>query len=316
MVRRRNPPGRGALQFLLLAVAGGLILGLILARSTGSLRAVRSPSGLTSSPVTPSSDSTPGARLPAPLPVPRGGPSAPPPPAGVNPVPVVPPADVQPPAGRVSVIFDDAGGSLEDLEAIISLGRPVTIAVLPGLRFSRDVAERARAAGLEVFLHLPLEADDSAKAMGPGGIATAMSDEEIAATVRAGLASVPGAVGVNNHMGSRASADERVMRAVLGEVKRSGLIWVDSRTTTKTVGARLAAELGIPAASRQVFLDNTDDPQAIRTQITRLIQAARTSGQAIAIGHAHRQTAQVLREMLGEFDRLGIEFVPASVLAR
>jgi polysaccharide deacetylase 2 family uncharacterized protein YibQ len=224
---------------------------------------------------------------------------------------------IRPPAdARVAVIFDDAGGSLEDVEAIIALGRPVTIAVLPGLRFSKDVAERARTAGLEVFLHLPLEADDSTKPMGPGGIAEAMSDEEIAATVRAGLDSVPGAVGVNNHMGSRGTADMRVMRAVLGVVKAQGLIWVDSRTTLNTVGARLAGEMGIRTASRQVFLDNEDEPEAIRAQIVRLIEMARRDRQAIAIGHAHRRTTQVLREMLSEFDRMGIELVPASALAR
>ena len=224
---------------------------------------------------------------------------------------------VRPPAtARVAVIFDDAGGSLEDIEAIIGLERPVTIAVLPGLRFSREVAERARTAGLEVFLHLPLEADDPTKAMGPGGIAAAMSDEEITATVHAGLASVPGAVGVNNHMGSRGTADKRVMRAVLGVLKARGLIWVDSVTSLRTVGARLAVEMGIPTASRQIFLDNEDEPEAIRAQISRLMDIARRQGQAIAVGHAHRLTAQVLREMLSEFDSLGIELVPASALAR
>ena len=117
-------------------------------------------------------------------------------------------------------------------------------------------------------------------------------------------------------MGSKGTADERVMRAVLGVVKAQGLVWVDSRTTTATVGARLAAEMGIPAASRHVFLDNEDDAAAIRTQIERLIKVARQQGEAVAIGHAHRLTAQVLREMLGEFDKLGIELVPASALVR
>ncbi|HEY6102436.1 MAG TPA: divergent polysaccharide deacetylase family protein [bacterium] len=218
-------------------------------------------------------------------------------------------------AARVAVIFDDAGGSLEDVEAIIALGRPVTIAVLPGLRFSRDVAERTRAAGLEVFLHLPIEADPP-QPMGPGGIAVAMTDEEIAVMVRDGLDTVPGAIGVNNHMGSRGTADARVMRAVLGVVKARGLIWVDSRTTIHTVGAELAGQMGIPTASRQVFLDNDDRPEAIRVQITRLIEIARRNGEAIAIGHAHRRTAQVLREMLSEFDHADIELVPASGLAR
>jgi len=216
----------------------------------------------------------------------------------------------------VAIIFDDAGGSLEDLERIIALGRPVTIAVLPGLRFSREVAQRARAAGLEVFLHLPLEPEDPTKPLGPGGVTAAMSDAEIERAVRTGLAAVPGAVGVNNHMGSKGTADPRVMRAVLRVVRERNLRFVDSVTSPRTVAAAMAAEMGIPVASRQIFLDNEDEAGAIRAQLRRLILLARTRGEAVAIGHAHRLTAQVLGEMLGEFDTAGIALVPASLLAR
>lgn len=221
-----------------------------------------------------------------------------------------------PARARVAIIFDDAGGSLTDLEAIISLGRPVTVAVLPGLRFSREVAERARAAGLEVFLHLPLEPEDAAKDLGPGGVTTAMSDAEIDAAVRADLAGVPGAVGVNNHMGSRGTTDERVMRAVLQVIKQRRLIFVDSVTSGRSVAGRLAAEMGIPTANRQVFLDNEDDPDAIRRQVGRLLQIAGQRGTAVAIGHAQRMTAKVVKEMLAEFDRRGIVIVPVSAIVR
>lgn len=217
---------------------------------------------------------------------------------------------------RVAIIFDDAGGSLDDLEAIIALGRPVTVAVLPGLRFSREVAERARGAGLEVFLHLPVEPEDPTKKVGPGGITTDMSDEEIIQIVRADLQGVPGAVGVNNHMGSRGTADGRVMRAVLQVVRERGLIFVDSVTSPRSIAARMASEMRIPTAARQVFLDNQDDREAIRQQIIRLITLAKRRGEAVAIGHAHRLTARVLSEMLPELDRQGIVLVPASALAR
>lgn len=217
---------------------------------------------------------------------------------------------------RVAIIFDDAGGSLTDLEEIITLGRPVTIAVLPGLRYSREVAARAREAGLEVLLHLPLEPEDATKELGPGGITTAMSDEEIAQIVRTDLAEVPGAIGVNNHMGSRATADPRVMRAVFQVVKAQGLVFVDSVTSPRSIAAHLASEMHIRAAARQVFLDNQDEPEAIRQQVERLITVARKRGEAVAIGHAHRLTARVLKEMLAEFDRQHVEIVPVSALVR
>lgn len=218
--------------------------------------------------------------------------------------------------GRVAIIFDDAGASLEQLDAIIALGRPVTIAVLPGLRFSREVARRAAEAGLEVLLHLPVEPENGDVAMGPGGITTGMSDVQIAETVLGDLAQVPGAIGINNHMGSRGTADERVMRAVLGVAQAKGLIFVDSVTTSRSVGARLAGEMRVKAASRAVFLDNENEAAAIRAQLRRLITLAGSRGEVVAIGHAQRLTAQVLQEMLAEFDRAGVELVPISALTR
>ena len=218
------------------------------------------------------------------------------------------------PAARVAILFDDAGGSLEQLDPILALGRAVTVTVLPGLRHSRDVAARAQEAGLEVLLHLPMEPEDSRNALGPGGVTTGMNDVQIAQIVATDLSQVPGAIGLNNHEGSKATADERVMRAVLQAVKSKGLIFVDSVTAPKSVGARLATEMQIRTASRAVFLDNQNQEDAIRAQIKRLILLALERKEVVAIGHATRLTPRVLGEMLVEFDRHDIELVPVSVL--
>jgi len=256
---------------------------------------------------------TPRAVLPTArgLPGPGGGPLGGAPPAARRPEPT--PATQPTPATRVALIFVDAGASLEQVEPIMALGRPVTLAVLPGLAASAAVARRARAAGLEVLLHLPLEAEEDRR-LGPGGVTTAMSDEEIAAVVRAGLAEVPGAVGVNGHMGSRATADPRVMTAVLEVLRQQGLFFVDSRTTPRTVALPVARALGVPAVERTVFLDNEDDPAYIAGQVRKLLEGARTRGWAVGIGHAQRGTAEVLRRLLPEFDRAGVVLVPVSAL--
>ncbi len=221
---------------------------------------------------------------------------------------------VTPAQGRVVIIFDDAGGSLTDLEPIIALGRPVIVAVLPGLRYSREVATRAQAAGLDVFLHLPVEPEDVDKNLGPGGVTTAMTDQDIATAVRADLAWVPGVAGINNHMGSKGTADERVMRAILDVAKERGLIFIDSVTTPRSVAARVAREMRVPTAARDVFLDNENDPEAIRERLKLLITFAKRRGTAVAIGHAHRLTARILAEMLPEFDRERIDIVPVSTV--
>ncbi|MDQ7849868.1 MAG: divergent polysaccharide deacetylase family protein [Armatimonadota bacterium] len=270
----------------------------------------RQPQAAVLSPPRPSGETvraTPRVVLPTarPQPGPRGGALRGASPAVVRSEPT--------PAARVALIFDDAGATLQQVEPILALGRPVTLAVLPGLAASAAVARRAQAAGLEVLLHLPLESEEDRR-LGPGGVTTAMSDEEIAAVVRAGLAEVPGAVGINGHMGSRATADLRVMTAVLGVVREQGLFFVDSRTTPRTVAMQVARALGVPAVERTVFLDNEDEPAYITGQVRRLLEAARTRGWAIGIGHAQRGTAEVLRQLLPEFDRAGVVLVPVSDL--
>ncbi|MDR7543132.1 MAG: divergent polysaccharide deacetylase family protein [Armatimonadota bacterium] len=264
-------------------------------------------------------------RVEPPRPVVR--PPAPTPVRASTPVPrVTPPPAPEPtpglrateaPAGRprIAIVFDDAGGSLEDVEEIIAIGRPVTVAVLPGLAHSSEVARRAAAAGLEVILHLPIEATGH-QPLGPHGVRVSMSDAEIAATVRAALHTVPGAVGVNNHMGSLGTADRRVMRAVLAVARQKGLYFVDSRTTADTVAADVAAELGVPRASRTIFLDNANEEEAIRAEVQRLISLARTRGEAIAIGHAQHLAPRIVAQMRDEFDRQGVELVPLSMLVR
>ncbi|MGH2452892.1 MAG: divergent polysaccharide deacetylase family protein [bacterium] len=257
---------------------------------------------------------------PVPAPTPRSGPPG----SGRQPgaaVPSpVPPTGVArptlPPKGVVALIFDDAGATLAQLDPILALGRPATVAILPGLPASAAVAQRAGTSGLEVILHLPLEAEEANHALGPGGVTTAMSPDAIAAQVRAGLDGLPGVVGLSGHMGSRATADRRVMTAVLGVVRERGLFFVDSRTTLDSVAAAVARELGIAVAERAVFLDNEDDPAYIAGQVRRLLEVARAKGSAVGIGHVQKQTAEVVRSLLPEFDRARIVLVPVSVLVR
>ncbi len=240
------------------------------------------------------------------------------PPARPSPAPSQAPQASPPLSGeaRVAIVFDDAGGSLSHVEEIISIGRPVAVAVLPGLAHSTEVARRARAAGMEVLLHLPVEPVDSSKALGPGGVTVTMDDAQIRSAVRDGLASVPGAAGLNNHMGSRGTADRRVVRAILEVARERGLYFLDSVTTPASLVPEVGREMGVRTAVRTVFLDNDDEPDAIRRQIRALLAAARERGEAVGIGHAQRRTARVLAAMLEEFDREGVVIVPPSALVR
>jgi uncharacterized protein len=229
-------------------------------------------------------------------------------PAAREPTPV-------PAVAQIAIVIDDLGNDAEALERIAGWRFPIAGAVLPGLPGSADAARRLAASGKEVLLHLPMEPDGYPRIQpGPGVILRSDSDEQIAQTVAADLASVPGAVGVNNHMGSAATADARVMRAVVHALAGRGLFFLDSRTTDASVALRVADEGGVPAVSRRVFLDSIPSADAVGRSYRELLTRARSEGSALAIGHPHPETLSLLERELPRLRQQGIVLVPVSRL--
>jgi len=214
---------------------------------------------------------------------------------------------------RVALVIDDLGRSVEDLAPLERLGVPVTYAVLPFQEQTPQVVSELRRRGAEILLHLPMEPKNG-EDPGPGALHRGMSDEELRERTLAALRAVPGAVGVNNHMGSELSSETGPMTTVLGVLAARGLFFLDSRTSAESVGYKVARELGVPAAERQVFLDGEPTPQAIEAQFQRLLSLARTRGSAIAIGHPHPETLAALGRDVPKAKADGYEFVPVSYL--
>ncbi|HUT74526.1 MAG TPA: divergent polysaccharide deacetylase family protein [Armatimonadota bacterium] len=225
--------------------------------------------------------------------------------------------------GRVAIIVDDVGYNAAVIREFTALPYALTFSVLPGVERSRELARACSAAGFEVMLHLPMEPLNSRLDPGPGCIMVEMTDDQIAALVEDDLAAVPAAVGVNNHMGSRATADPRVMRAVLSVLRRQGLLFVDSRTTGSSVAGQVAAELGVLHAARSVFLDTNLRPEPgtaeeflelAQERVEELGRLAQRRGCAIGICHYREQTAQMLARLLPLLREAGIEIVSVSQL--
>jgi len=222
-----------------------------------------------------------------------------------------------PPAARVAILIDDMGGNLKRLREILQIDSPISIAVLPHLRHSRDVSRIAQMSGRDVLLHMPMEPKNiMANHPGKGVLLTDMSGTVIRQVILEDLHFVPEAVGVNNHMGSKFTENERGMREVFAVLKERGLFFVDSRTTAASKGRRLTREIGIPGAERDVFLDNKRDVEYINGQLETLVRIAMKGGSAVAIGHPYPETLDVLREKIPGLRRRGIEVVPVSELVR
>jgi polysaccharide deacetylase 2 family uncharacterized protein YibQ len=257
---------------------------------------------------------------------PRESPAAKPKPEA--PVPVVEPRKEAPPpapaqaapafAGQVALVVDDMGNSLDALDDLISIGLPLTIAVLPDSEHPRETAERAAAAGLEVLLHLPLESanGNGGGSIGSGLIASGMPTDEILRTIAAGIDAVPGIRGVNNHMGSKVTTDPDMMRIILPPLRDRGLFFLDSLTSGRSVAYDEALRLGMPAARRDVFLDADGDGARAGERLRELFQAARRHGRAIGICHPFPATLAALKSDFPLIAVYGLEAVPVSRLAR
>ena len=234
-------------------------------------------------------------RAPVPVsPLPRTGPAS---------LPLHPQPEKQ---GLLAVIIDDAGYNLDELQAFLELPGPLTIAVLPNLPHSGEAARRVLAAGKDLILHCPMEATGG-EDPGPGALLTTQSSAEVESRLAAAFASVPGAQGMNNHMGSRATTDEALMSTVLGFLRREGKFYVDSRTTADTVGPRLAQELGVPFLQRDIFVDDSTADSDIAAAFGKGIAEARTRGQAVLIGHVqNRGVADILRSEEKNFSAQGV----------
>ena len=219
--------------------------------------------------------------------------------------------------GTVAIIIDDMGSSVSEAKELMAIKLPLTFSIIPGLAHGRGVAETAHTGGYQVMIHIPMEPKGYPKQrMEKYGLLLSQSDEEIHNRLQSFLKDVPYAKGANNHMGSHFTEEREKMEPVIGFLKENGLFFIDSMTTPHSVGYKLAREMGVESASRNVFIDNSQDVAAIRVQIEQLAALARRKGAAIGIGHPHKTTIQALTEEMPELKKEGITFVFAEELVR
>ncbi len=218
---------------------------------------------------------------------------------------------------HLGLIIDDLGNSLADGQRVLRLPGPVAGAILPHTTYSRALAQALRSAGKEVLLHLPMQPqaqEPEALTPGPGMLERGMSAHELAHMLEYNLATVPQAVGINNHMGSLLTQEPEPMHHLMRALRQRGLFFVDSLTTPASVAARVAREHRVPALVREVFLDNARDAAAIDRQLAALVTAARRNGHALGIGHPYPETLAALERWLPGLARHDIELVPLSTL--
>ncbi|WP_372398996.1 divergent polysaccharide deacetylase family protein [Azospirillum sp. HJ39] len=225
------------------------------------------------------------------------------------------PTEVPPGRPMIAIVIDDMGLDRKRSTRMAALRGPLTLSWLPYARELPTQARSARANGHELMLHMPMEPSVKADP-GPDALLVSLDKGEVIRRFRAALDSFDGYVGVNNHMGSRFTADRAALAPVLAELHRRGLLWLDSRTTPNSAGIGLARELKMPWVGRDIFLDNVETVAAVKAQLAKAEQTARHQGYAVAIGHPHDATIDALASWLPEVQKRGFVLVPVSAVVR
>jgi len=218
---------------------------------------------------------------------------------------------------ELAIVIDDFGNNMQGSKEMLELPIPLTVAIMPFLPTSESDAQLAHKKGHEVIIHMPMEPKNGKRSwLGPGAITTDLSNEEIKSRVEKAIESVPHAVGMNHHMGSKATEDERVMRVILEVCREKGLYYLDSKTARKSVIPKIATELSVPYLENDMFFDHVYSEQHIYRQASRVLKILEESEQLIAIGHVGITGDRVvgaLKTYLPEYEKQA-KIVPLSQL--
>ncbi|MEA3386544.1 MAG: divergent polysaccharide deacetylase family protein [Thermodesulfobacteriota bacterium] len=213
----------------------------------------------------------------------------------------------------VAILIDDMGYNLPINNQLLKLEAPLSFSFLPTAPHTPKLAKKAKDLGKDVLIHLPLEPVNGAIDPGPGVLRLSMDFDSMLKILRKDLDAVPGAIGVNNHMGSKFTTSKKGMELILTEIKRRGLFFVDSKTTHESVAYITARSMGIPAAERTVFLDHDIQKESIRREIKKMVKLSMENGCVLAIGHPTPNTWKVLYEELPRV-RKRVRIVPVHTI--
>ncbi len=194
---------------------------------------------------------------------------------------------------KLAIIIDDVAFA-RDVAAIKALNIPLTLSFLPPNKRHPDSAQLA---AKEPFymLHLPLEAMNFS-AEEHHTLYVKDSQQRISERIAELRKIFPKTTYVNNHTGSRFTANEVAMNRLGFALRQEKMHFIDSRTTAETKVPKVMQNFNLPYVARDVFLDHVADVQAIKKQIRRAVEIAKQSGSAIAIGHPRKETLRALRE--------------------
>ncbi|MEX4136487.1 divergent polysaccharide deacetylase family protein [Haemophilus influenzae] len=195
---------------------------------------------------------------------------------------------------KLAIVIDDVGYHSKEDAAIFAMPREISVAIIPAAPYARARNQEAKSQGRDILIHMPMQPISAIK-IEDGGLHLGMSAAQVNDRVNTAKNIVRDAIGMNNHMGSAATADPQLMTYLMTALQEKHLFFLDSRTIGKSVAGKIAKEQGVRSLDRHIFLDDSNEFADIQRQFKAAIHYARKHGTAIAIGHPRQNTIAVLQ---------------------
>ena len=219
--------------------------------------------------------------------------------------------------GVIVLVIDDFGYRNDNIsDGFLNLSIPITCAIIPGHTASKKFAEKAVSYGKEVIIHMPMESENYSPGEDEYKLLTSMTSELLENKLIQAFESLPEAIGMNNHQGSKATSDSKTMTVLATVLKDRGKYFIDSRTSSLTIGEKTMISFGVPTARRNIFLDNNNDLDKIEEQINKLANSAKKNGVAVGLGHARKNTLSVIENVVPDLLDKGFVFQFASQVVK
>ena len=219
--------------------------------------------------------------------------------------------------GVIVLVIDDFGYRNDNIsDGFLNLSIPITCAIIPGHTASKKFAEKAVSYGKEVIIHMPMESENYSPGEDEYKLLTSMTSELLENKLIQAFESLPEAIGMNNHQGSKATSDSKTMTVLASVLKDRGKYFIDSRTSSLTIGEKTMISFGVPTARRNIFLDNNNDLDKIEEQMNKLANSAKKNGVAVGLGHARKNTLSVIEKVVPDLLEKGFVFQFASQVVK
>ena len=219
--------------------------------------------------------------------------------------------------GVIVLVIDDFGYRNDNIsDGFLNLSIPITCAIIPGHTASKKFAEKAVSYGKEVIIHMPMESENYSPGEDEYKLLTSMTSELLENKLIQAFESLPEAIGMNNHQGSKATSDSKTMTVLASVLKDRGKYFIDSRTSSLTIGEKTMVSFGVPTARRNIFLDNNNNLDKIEEQMNKLANSAKKNGVAVGLGHARKNTLSVIEKVVPDLLDKGFVFQFASQVVK